>query len=140
MPPPSKIPSSAVEMPGDSLARLDVQFGGLDLQFGAGGSGGQSSAASGGAGTSDTNNGGGGFEFNGAASSVVVSNNKEGDSVKQQGVPTGGGVSAKDYIGAPPPQVAVASAQQVKDKNKLNSQTDSYSNSQGETTAYLKCR
>ena len=38
MPPPSKIPNSAVEMPGDSLARLDVQFGGLDLQFGGGGS------------------------------------------------------------------------------------------------------
>ena len=31
-----KIPSSAVEMPGDSLSNLDVQFGGLDLQFGAG--------------------------------------------------------------------------------------------------------
>merc|ERR1712106_275956 len=36
LPPPSKIPSSAVEMPGagDSLSNLDVQFGGLDLQFG----------------------------------------------------------------------------------------------------------
>ena len=34
LPPPSKIPSSAVEMPGDSLVNLDVQFGGLDLQFG----------------------------------------------------------------------------------------------------------
>lgn len=34
VPPPSKIPSSAVEMPGDSLnsiGYLDVQFGGLDL-------------------------------------------------------------------------------------------------------------
>lgn len=35
LPPPSKIPASAVEMPGESLANLDVQFGGLDLQFGA---------------------------------------------------------------------------------------------------------
>jgi hypothetical protein len=35
LPPPSKIPSSAVEMPGDSLSNLDVQFGGIDLQFGA---------------------------------------------------------------------------------------------------------
>ena len=35
LPPPSKIPSSAVEMPGESLSNLDVQFGGLDLQFGA---------------------------------------------------------------------------------------------------------
>jgi len=35
LPPPSRIPSSAVEMPGDSLSNLDVQFGGLDLQFGA---------------------------------------------------------------------------------------------------------
>jgi len=36
LPPPSKIPSSAVEMPGagDSLSNLDVQFGGMDLQFG----------------------------------------------------------------------------------------------------------
>ena len=40
LPPPSRIPSSAVEMPGagqdSGLASLDVQFGGLDLQFGAG--------------------------------------------------------------------------------------------------------
>merc|ERR1719186_550035 len=36
LPPPSKIPSSAVEMPGagDSVSNLDVQFGGMDLQFG----------------------------------------------------------------------------------------------------------
>merc|ERR1719186_824601 len=36
LPPPSKIPSSAVEMPGagDSLSNLDLQFGGMDLQFG----------------------------------------------------------------------------------------------------------
>lgn len=36
VPPPSKIPSSAVEMPGDlnSMGFLDVQFGGLDVQFG----------------------------------------------------------------------------------------------------------
>ena len=61
MPPPSKIPNSAVEMPGDQLGRLDVQFGALDLQFGGGsnsangdnvnsfefnGSGGASNAAS----------------------------------------------------------------------------------------------
>lgn len=34
VPPPSKIPSSAVEMPGDlntSMGFLDVQFGGMDL-------------------------------------------------------------------------------------------------------------
>ena len=36
MPPSSKIPSSAVEMPGDNVAQLDVQFGGLDLKFGSG--------------------------------------------------------------------------------------------------------
>jgi len=54
MPPPSKIPNSAVEMPGDSLARLDVQFGGLDLQFGGGGSSANSDSVS-------------GFEFNGNA-------------------------------------------------------------------------
>ena len=52
MPPPSKIPNSAVEMPGDSLARLDVQFGGLDLQFGGGGSSANSDSVS-------------SFEFNG---------------------------------------------------------------------------
>lgn len=36
VPPPSKIPASAVEMPGDlnSMGFLDVQFGGLDVQFG----------------------------------------------------------------------------------------------------------
>ena len=53
MPPPSKIPNSAVEMPGDSLARLDVQFGGLDLQFGGGGSSANSDNVS-------------SFEFNGS--------------------------------------------------------------------------
>ena len=40
LPPPSRIPSSAVEMPGagqdSGLSNLDVQFGGMDLQFGAG--------------------------------------------------------------------------------------------------------
>ena len=41
LPPPSRIPSSAVEMPGAGgqdagLSSLDVQFGGMDLQFGAG--------------------------------------------------------------------------------------------------------
>ena len=40
LPPPSRIPSSAVEMPGagqdSGLSSLDVQFGGMDLQFGAG--------------------------------------------------------------------------------------------------------
>jgi hypothetical protein len=35
MPPASKIPTSAVEMPGDSVTQLDVQFGGLDLKFGS---------------------------------------------------------------------------------------------------------
>ena len=38
MPAPSRIPSSAVEMPGagggDGMSNLDVQFGGMDLQFG----------------------------------------------------------------------------------------------------------
>ena len=37
LPPPSRIPSSAVEMPGagdSALSNLDVQFGGMDLQFG----------------------------------------------------------------------------------------------------------
>ena len=53
VPPPSKIPNSAVEMPGDSLARLDVQFGGLDLQFGGGSSAASDSVSS--------------FEFNGNA-------------------------------------------------------------------------
>ena len=49
LPPPSRIPSSAVEMPGagqdSALSNLDVQFGGMDLQFGAGSGG--SEAASG---------------------------------------------------------------------------------------------
>lgn len=31
VPPPSKIPSSAVEMPGDAVTFLDVQFGALEL-------------------------------------------------------------------------------------------------------------
>ena len=56
LPPPSKIPSSAVEMPGDSLSNLDVSFGGLDLQFGANS---ESSA------TSGSGAGGGGFDFTG---------------------------------------------------------------------------
>merc|ERR1719510_2624867 len=51
LPPPSRIPSSAVEMPGagqdSGLASLDVQFGGLDLQFGAGSGGGGEAAVSG---------------------------------------------------------------------------------------------
>lgn len=54
----SKVP--AVEMPGDSLGRLDVQFGGLDLQFGGGSasaSNDMSSAAAASAATA------GGFEF-----------------------------------------------------------------------------
>jgi len=45
LPPPSRIPSSAVEMPGAGqdagLSNLDVQFGGMDLQFGAGSGGGE---------------------------------------------------------------------------------------------------
>jgi len=49
LPPPSKIPHSAVEMPGaggdGALSNLDVQFGGMDLQFGGGG--GSSSSAGG---------------------------------------------------------------------------------------------
>ena len=44
MPPSSKIPSSAVEMPGDNIGQLDVQFGGLDLKFGSGSTIGLSSA------------------------------------------------------------------------------------------------
>lgn len=51
LPPPSKIPSSAVEMPGDSLSNLDVQFGGLDLQFG---------------GTNNESNSSANFDFNAA--------------------------------------------------------------------------
>ena len=46
LPPPSRIPQSAVEMPGagdGSLSNLDVQFGGMDLQFGGGGGGSTSS-------------------------------------------------------------------------------------------------
>uniref|UniRef100_T1JFU6 UBA domain-containing protein n=1 Tax=Strigamia maritima TaxID=126957 RepID=T1JFU6_STRMM len=31
LPPPSKIPSSAVEMPDDAIAQLDVQFGGVEF-------------------------------------------------------------------------------------------------------------
>jgi len=57
IPAPSRIPSSAVEMPGagggDTLSNLDVQFGGMDLQFG-----GAASSAS------DSNNSG--LEFNAA--------------------------------------------------------------------------
>ena len=80
MPPPSKIPSSAVEMPGESLARLDVQFGGLDLQFG-----GNSSA--------DPNNSnaaaaaGSGFEFNGSSAAAPASASEDkfgGDKTQQQ--------------------------------------------------------
>lgn len=56
LPPPSKIPSSAVEMPGDSLSNLDVQFGGLDLQFGTGNGESGSSAGT-------------GFEFGGGGGS-----------------------------------------------------------------------
>jgi len=52
LPPPSRIPSSAVEMPGaggqdSGLSSLDVQFGGMDLQFGGSGSGGGEAAVSG---------------------------------------------------------------------------------------------
>lgn len=64
LPPPSKIPSSAVEMPGDTLSTLDVQFGGLDLQFGANS---ESSATSAGS----------GFDFTGGSS---LSSNKDLDS------------------------------------------------------------
>ena len=116
------------------MSRLDVQFGGLDLQFGAGGQ--QSAPGTGGPGDNSNN---GGFEFNGGVSSVV---SKEGDVGKpqQQGVPAGGVVSAKDYLGAPPPQVTAAVAtgqQQVKDKNnKLNSQSDSYPSAQGTYFSY----
>ena len=65
LPPPSKIPSSAVEMPGDTISSLDVQFGGLDLQFGANS---ESSATSGGS----------GFDFTGGSSGM--SSNKDLDS------------------------------------------------------------
>jgi len=50
LPPPSRIPSSAVEMPGAGgqdagLSSLDVQFGGMDLQFGAGSGGGEAAVS-----------------------------------------------------------------------------------------------
>merc|ERR550539_1849898 len=49
LPPPSRIPSSAVEMPGagqdSGLSSLDVQFGGMDLQFGAGSGGGEAAVS-----------------------------------------------------------------------------------------------
>lgn len=79
MPPPSKIPSSAVEMPGDSLAQLDVQFGALDLQMVKGQMGG-----------SDPSNSG--FEFNGSESDKYMDPNKSGPNKP----------SAHDYMGAPP--------------------------------------
>lgn len=56
----SKIPSSAVEMPGDALGRLDVSFGGLDLHFDGGNN-------------SDTT---GGFEF--SDDSKFLSGDKSG--------------------------------------------------------------
>lgn len=62
LPPPSKIPSSAVEMPGESLSNLDVQFGGLDLQFGANS---ESSATS------------GGFDFSGGRGSASLSSSSK---------------------------------------------------------------
>ncbi|XP_040581218.1 uncharacterized protein lig isoform X2 [Lepeophtheirus salmonis] len=74
LPPPSKIPSSAVEMPGDSLTKLDVQFGGLDLQFGAPTSTGDSSV-------SGTN---GGFDF-GGTSNTSGSSSATGESSKYLG-------------------------------------------------------
>ena len=60
MPPSSKIPSSAVEMPGDNVTQLDVQFGGLDLKFGGS--------------SSNDNSGMGGFEY--GSSSVEDSSSK----------------------------------------------------------------
>lgn len=120
------------------MSRLDVQFGGLDLQFGAGGGGQQSAPGTGGPGDNSNN---GGFEFNGGVSSVVSKEGDVGKPQQQQGVPAGGVVSAKDYLGAPPPQVTAAVAtgqQQVKDKNnKLNSQSDSYPSAQG---TYFSCQ
>jgi len=53
LPPPSKIPASAVEMPGDSLANLDVQFGGLEIQFGTSNDSSSSSVAPGSTSTFD---------------------------------------------------------------------------------------
>ena len=70
MPPPSKIPNSAVEMPGDSLARLDVQFGGLDLQFGGGGSSANSDGVS-------------SFEFNGNLPGNAVQGPSQSQSTQQ---------------------------------------------------------
>ena len=65
LPPPSKIPSSAVEMPGESLSNLDVQFGGLDLQFGANSEAASSSA---------------GFDFTGGSGGSMGSAPKDLDS------------------------------------------------------------
>eukprot|EP00095_Tigriopus_kingsejongensis_P005358 maker-scaffold34_size539781-snap-gene-2.9 protein:Tk05358 transcript:maker-scaffold34_size539781-snap-gene-2.9-mRNA-1 annotation:"protein lingerer-like" len=82
VPPPSKIPSSAVEMPGESLTRLDVQFGGMELQFGSGGNPGAQQAVNA---ASDA------FEFNGS-------------SLDESSKYLAGDKSAKgphDYIGAP---------------------------------------
>merc|ERR1719188_1288780 len=70
MPPPSKIPNSAVEMPGDSLARLDVQFGGLDLQFGGAGSSANSDSVS-------------SFEFNGNLPGNAVQGPSQSQSTQQ---------------------------------------------------------
>ncbi|XP_059082226.1 LOW QUALITY PROTEIN: protein lingerer-like [Tigriopus californicus] len=78
VPPPSKIPSSAVEMPGDSLTQLDVQFGALDMQNVKGPMGG-----------SDPSNSG--FEFNGSDSDKYM------DPKSGSNKPSG-----HDFMGAPP--------------------------------------
>ena len=84
LPPPSKIPASAVEMPGDSLANLDVQFGGLDLQFGA-------------AGSDSGSMGGGGFDFGGGnAINSAVSSAAKNIAVSGAGLVVGGSSGKAD--------------------------------------------
>lgn len=94
LPPPSKIPASAVEMPGDSLANLDVQFGGLDLQFGAGGN-------------SDSGLGSG-FDFGGGSSSSTLGSGVSGSSSSTAGkssvVAAPGGLA----VGKPPTATTAA--------------------------------
>ena len=102
-----------VEMPGDSLGRLDVQFGGLDLQFGGGGSG------SGGQTSSDNNTNGGGsssagaagaYDFNGqsaaAATPVTAAQQPESTADATSNKYLDKPKEGKDYIGGGAPPTA----------------------------------
>ena len=88
LPSPSKISSSAVEMPGDSLSTLDVQFGGLDLQFGTGSS--ESVASYAGTGF-DLSSGGGG--------SAGPPPSKDLDKVQYSSIPVVSSVADKSMDG-----------------------------------------